>query len=126
MKPPCEIMVRHILPGLRSAIAKELHEKYRANQSEISKMLGVSQPAVSQYMRHIRGSKMLKNDVVKKKISDVCEKITRNNLSYHDLMKEFCELCVIVRSERLICGLHKNEYRLGDCSFCDKTNPISS
>jgi predicted transcriptional regulator len=118
-------MVRHILPGLRSAVAVELRESYKLSQLDISNLLGVSQPAVSQYMRQIRGVRMLKNDAVRKNISNLCEKIYRNRIGYPEIMVEFCELCQLIRRERLVCGMHKNEYDVGDCMNCVKVRNAS-
>ena len=58
MKPYCEIIVKDVLPGLRSAVAKELAEEYKLNQSEIARLLGVSQASISQYLRKLRGKEM--------------------------------------------------------------------
>ncbi|HUI40108.1 MAG TPA: helix-turn-helix domain-containing protein [Methanothrix sp.] len=49
MKFPCEIIVWDVLPSIRAAIAKEL-VKRGISQKEVSQMLGITPPAVSQYV----------------------------------------------------------------------------
>ena len=55
LKPPCEFAVRYILPAIRFMIAKTLIEKYGFSQSAVAEILGVTQPAVSYYVRSRRG-----------------------------------------------------------------------
>lgn len=51
LKPFCEVMLH---PALRALIAKELAEHYNFTQAQIAAKLGVTQPAVSQYLRLLR------------------------------------------------------------------------
>ncbi len=37
MRPPCEIVVRYVLPTFRSLVAKELIEKYSMSQQAAAK-----------------------------------------------------------------------------------------
>ena len=48
MRLDCEIISQDFLPVLRSAIAKEL-ASMGLNQKQVADILGISQPAVSQY-----------------------------------------------------------------------------
>lgn len=120
MKPVCEVMVQHIFPALRASIAKELMNEYKLNQSEISKLLGVSQPAISQYMRQLRGEnkKIVENAIVAEEIKKICRKISTGSLKSVDLMNEFCGICKIMTKNKIICDLHKQMYDIGDCSCC--------
>ena len=56
MKPPCEVIVKQILPAIRAALVKDLMERHKLNQVEIAERLGITQPAVSQYRSQLRGS----------------------------------------------------------------------
>ena len=49
MHPPCELMVETFLPAMRGLVAHELAKK-GFSQSKISKLLGVTQPAINQYL----------------------------------------------------------------------------
>ena len=57
MKLYCEIVAKEILPSLRALVAKSLIEKYKLTQQDAAKRLGLTQGAISQYTRNIRGVK---------------------------------------------------------------------
>ncbi len=57
MKPPCEIVVWYLIPGIRSVLAKELFS-LGMKQKEISAVLDITQPAVSQYLSDKRGNEV--------------------------------------------------------------------
>jgi len=44
-------MAQKILPSLRAMIAIKLQEDYGMNQSEVAKKLGLSQPAVLEWLK---------------------------------------------------------------------------
>ncbi|MCX6816021.1 MAG: helix-turn-helix domain-containing protein [Candidatus Aenigmarchaeota archaeon] len=82
-----------MLPSLRAEIARELSLSHKLNQKEVAQLLGVSQPAVSQYLRRIRGKKReIYNENVQKEIKILCEKII-NGMPKQDLENELYNLC---------------------------------
>ena len=56
---PAEIESKSLIPALRAILAKDLAKKYNIREDEISQMLGVTQAAVSNYIRGIRGDPKL-------------------------------------------------------------------
>ena len=58
MKPFCEVIVTTVLPAIRSLITKELLNTYNLTQKEAAHLLGLTQPAISQYNRESRGFKV--------------------------------------------------------------------
>ena len=52
---PAEIESKTLIPALRAILAKNLAEKHNVREDEISKMLGVTQAAISNYIRGTRG-----------------------------------------------------------------------
>jgi len=56
MKLPCEQMVEK-LPVIRSLITNEIINTFGLTQEQTAKKLGISQPAVSQYLAGLRGRK---------------------------------------------------------------------
>jgi hypothetical protein len=123
MKPYCEIVAKNVLPVMRSAVAKELMS-YGLNQTEIAKKLGVSQAAVSQYLRYIRGKSktktknIMKNETVLKEVRELCKKIRDNSLNRMELSNEVCNICRLIRKEKLLCDEHKGIYGLDNCKRC--------
>lgn len=56
MKLPCEILVEK-LPVIRAMITNEIVNTFGLTQKEAAKKLGITQPAVSQYLAGLRGRK---------------------------------------------------------------------
>ena len=52
---PAEIESKTLIPALRAILAKNLSENHDVREDEISKMLGVTQAAISNYIRGTRG-----------------------------------------------------------------------
>jgi len=117
MRPICESFVK-ITPALRSTIARMLIEKYNLNQAEVAQKLGVSQPAVSQYLKNVRGmqSKMLRSSAVEEEVRKTCEKMIKENKT---LYVEFCSLCKSLRSRRLVCAMCGPQTSRELCAVCD-------
>ncbi len=94
MKCDCEIAAKYILPALRSIIAKNLI-KIGLSQNEISKKLGLTQPAISQYLRMKRGKKLLTamDEATKKEIDEISKKIAFTDLSEEEIKEFFCRIC---------------------------------
>ncbi len=99
MKIFCEVMVQDILPATRALLAKELIEKYKMTQQGVALRLGVSQGAISQYLRSVRGQnvKQITND---KKIMDTVHALAARVASTNEktlpvmtIYDEICELC---------------------------------
>ena len=52
---PAEIESKTLIPALRAILAKNLAGNHNIREDEISKMLGVTQAAISNYIRGTRG-----------------------------------------------------------------------
>lgn len=98
MKHDVEIMAE-ILPSVRAEIARELIFSYKLTQSDVSKVLGVSQPAVSQYVRQIRGTKVMYDGALRQQIKSLCEKLV-NEKTQVDIENELYNIArFVVRSK---------------------------
>jgi len=89
MKPPCEIVVKEILPSIRRELVLELHKR-GYNQVTIANLLGLTKSAVNQYIKNIRGTKYkgnFKNSI--KQMADQIEKQDKKD----QLINSFCNLC---------------------------------
>jgi predicted transcriptional regulator len=122
MKPVCEVMVQHIFPSVRAIISRELIYEYKLNQNEVARLLGVSQPAISQYLRQLRGDRktLLDNEHVSSEVKKLCKRIYDEKLDRVTLMSEFCKLCNIITNKGLVCQIHNEMYKLKDCCLCTK------
>lgn len=123
LRPPCELVVRYVLPAFRSLVAKELVEKYSFSQVAAAEKLGTTQAAVSYYLDSKRGEKRIKQlesiTVVQSVASETAKGIANGKTSSTDAMMQFCKLCIILRTEDIVCELHKDSISLPEtCKLC--------
>ncbi len=95
MKAPCENVVWYVLPAIRSELAKELAKVM--SQKEISKILGITQAAVSQYVSNKRGSKIKLSDDARAAIADLADDIA--SVGTGDPTLKICEVCKKIRED---------------------------
>lgn len=111
MKPPCIIVVRYILPAIRVLIAKELVEKHGLKRVRAAEKMGITPAAVTQYLKKVRGETKVKmvedSDEAVKIISDLANNIAKDEASPYDVLQNICKICQIMRSQGLLCELHK-------------------
>lgn len=106
MKSPCEVIVWNVLPSIRAALAEEL--VFRGiSQKDVSKMLGITPPAVSQYVSKKRGYRIEFGDDVKAAISRLADDMTQNNAD--DLAERICEICKMARGDEIVCIMDKSK-----------------
>ena len=72
MKPPCEIVVWYVIPAIRSELAKELLN-LGMKQKDVSELMDITQPAVSQYITDKRGSGIKLDERVAGLIPDLAQ-----------------------------------------------------
>ena len=77
MKPPCEIVVWYVIPAIRSELAKELLN-LGMKQKDVSELMDITQPAVSQYITDKRGSGIKLDDDVRKMMPE----LLRNSMNF--------------------------------------------
>lgn len=111
MKPPCIIVVRYILPAIRVLIARELVEKHGLKRVRAAERMGITPAAVTQYLKKVRGETKVKmvedSDEAVKIISDLANNIANDEASPYDILQNICKICQIMRSQGLLCEMHK-------------------
>ncbi|WP_455644766.1 transcriptional regulator [Methanosphaera sp.] len=118
MKPPCEIVVWYVIPSIRSKLAKELL-KLGMKQKEISELLDITQPAVSQYISDKRGHELDFNPIVEQYIKDMAKDMKTGELKPIDLIPRFCHICKTIKTQEVLCQLHKEKVNIPDhCNVC--------
>ena len=110
---PAEIESKTLIPALRAIIAKTLAEKHEIREDVISKMLGVTQAAISNYIRGTRGDpelikKLLAEKQVSEMIYDICDNLSSDNAYTPSSLSKFIGLCNYIKSSLLICDIHHN------------------
>jgi len=106
MKSPCELIVWHLLPAIRSELAKAI-KKERFTQKEIAEKLGITPAAVSQYMSEKRGHDIEFPDNIKEMIKALAKRIVEEDLSEFVIMQEICMICLEARKSEILCGIHR-------------------
>ena len=110
---PAEIESKTLIPALRAILAKKLAEEHNIREDEISKMLGVTQAAVSNYIRGTRGDpSLIAKLLAEKQVSTLINELTYNlssDMAYTpSSLSKFIGLCNYIKSSLLICEIHHN------------------
>jgi len=110
---PAEIESKTLIPALRAILSKKLAVDYKIREDEISKMLGVTQAAVSNYIRGTRGDpqliqKLLSEDQVVKMLNDLSDGLASDRAYTPSSLSKFIGLCNFIKSSLLICDIHHN------------------
>jgi uncharacterized protein len=124
MKPPCEVIVWYVIPTIRAELAKEL-VKMGMSQKEISMRLGITQSAVSQYIKDKRGKGIPINKEVRKGIKTLAKQVM-SEPNPNNTIPGLCMVCAIVKSNGSLCDLHrKDDASLEGCDVCFATGKLN-
>jgi predicted fused transcriptional regulator/phosphomethylpyrimidine kinase/predicted transcriptional regulator len=123
MRPPCEIVVKRLLPLLRALVAQELMTVYGWTQSQTARKLGVTQPAVSSYLSLLESEETSRFDMedLKALAKRIAEGLATGEMSLSDTVMEVCSLCIKLKSGGFVCSLHKQlvpDLREESCEVC--------
>ena len=124
---PAEIESKSLIPGLRAILAKDLAKKHNIREDQISQMLGVTQAAISNYIRGIRGDpklieKLLEEKQVATMITEISDNLASDKAYTPSSLSKFIGLCNYIKSSLLICDIHHNlESNIDDeiCKECE-------
>jgi predicted transcriptional regulator len=106
MKPVCEIIVGRILPTIRAMVVKDLIKRYKLSQVEVAKKLGITQPAVSQYVGAMRGKgeiEKILSRTVGKDIKNLSDDIASGKLKQAEVIKRYCAICKEIKRKEVLC-----------------------
>ena len=126
---PCELAVRVVVPSLRALVAKELTRTYFLKQQEIASALGVTQSAVSQYVRSVRGKTLDLDGIapIGRIVKETAESVSKNEASAAYINRQYCQACRLIREGRLLCALHRKfdpDFEIEDCTACLPSNTM--
>jgi hypothetical protein len=127
MKPYCVVVVKYVLPAMRVMMMNDLIENHGFRKIEVADKMAISPAAVTQYSRGSRGSHFLKelsgSKKIMEKISEMTQSISNDEANIDVIIDRMCEICGLIRNEKLLCNLHMNEFpgsELDDCMICLK------
>ena len=109
MLMPCEIAVKCVVPVIRAMITQELIHEYGLKQEETGNLLGITQAAVSQYLRKARGTALdlQQEEEIARLIKEIATVIHDEGTSSMETRSKICNVCETIRKERLMCKPHK-------------------
>ncbi|MGC8849603.1 MAG: thiamine-phosphate synthase family protein, partial [Candidatus Bathyarchaeia archaeon] len=112
MRTPCEIAVKEYIPMLRAIIAEKLIRDHGWTQRRTSETLGLTQPAVSGYLRTLRkwrGSAGLNPGEIEGLAEGLAEALSRGGIPSAKIVEETCRFCLSSRLGGTLCSLHKTK-----------------
>ena len=114
---PQELEVWYLLPSLRKEIAKTLVNEYELSQKKVAEIFGMTESAVSQYLKSKRANELKFSKSELEEIKKYANKIIQDKKNYH---KYLFELSKKMRGTKSLCDLHKkrDSSLKSDCSLC--------
>ncbi len=113
---PQEIEVWYVIPAIRRELARAMVRK-GLTQKKISERLGVTEAAISNYMKSKRASGVEFTDELMTEIACSAESIVSGSC----VVKETQRLCDICKSSMTLCRIHKRYGAPGEnCRVCLK------
>ncbi len=109
MRPPCEVVVKDVLPAIRAMLVKELIERHQLSQVEVARKLGITQPAVSQYLSELRGSsyaRLFKRREITRPMRELSNAIARGEVRHSRVIQMYCNICKKMKMKEILCVLH--------------------
>ncbi len=109
MKTPCEIVVWYVLPTIRREIAKELVDTFRMKQVDVGHLFGVTDAAISQYLKKKRGGNVWieSSENYPKFLEEIKVSAKRIYDKDSDIAKEMCRLCRCIKNIGILAEVYK-------------------
>ncbi len=122
---PSEIEAKSLIPAVRAILAKKLIKEYALKEEDVAKVLGITQAAVSNYVRGTRGdidliSKLESVREVMRMIDDIAKDLSTNKAYTPSTLARFVGLCNYMRYTLIICDVHHSIESNIDETICEQ------
>ncbi len=108
MKTPSEVIVWYILPIIRRDLAKELATSYRMKQADVGRLFGVTDAAISQYIKNKRGACALVES--SPHYGALCDEVRKSASAIYsgetEVITELCRLCECSKTSGLLLEIY--------------------
>lgn len=122
---PSEIEAKSLIPAVRAILAKKLIGEYSLKEEDVARDLGITQAAVSNYVRGTRGdidliSKLESVREVMRMIDDIAKDLSTNKAYTPSTLAKFVGLCNYMRYTLIICDVHHSIESNIDEQICEQ------
>jgi predicted transcriptional regulator len=122
---PSEIEAKSLIPAVRAILARKLIREYSLKEEDVAKDLGITQAAVSNYVRGTRGdteliSKLESVREVMRMIDDIAKDLSTNKAYTPSTLAKFVGLCNYMRYTLIICDVHHSIESNIDEQICEQ------
>lgn len=122
---PSEIEAKSLIPAVRAILAKKLIKEYSLKEEDVARVLGITQAAVSNYVRGTRGdveliSKLESVREVMRMIDDISKDLSTNKAYTPSTLAKFVGLCNYMRYTLIICDVHHTMEADIDEQICEQ------
>jgi uncharacterized protein len=122
---PSEIESKLLIPAIRAILSKEMVIEKGLKEEEVARMLGITQAAVSNYLRGIRGdneliSKLMSLSEIMSMIKEISNDLSTNRAYTAKTLSKFIGLCNYMRYSLIICDAHHSLERNIDEKVCEQ------
>ena len=126
---PSEIESKLLIPAVRAILSKELVVEKGLKEDEVARMLGITQAAVSNYLRGTRGdneiiSKLTSLSEIMSMIKEISADLSTNKAYTAKTLSKFIALCNYMRYSLIICDAHHSLERNIDEKVCEQCKII--
>tara|TARA_B100000315_G_scaffold213261_1_gene211093 strand:- start:124 stop:480 length:357 start_codon:yes stop_codon:yes gene_type:complete len=114
---PQEIEVWYLIPALRKELSKIFIKDHNLAQKKAAELLGISEAAVSQYVKEKRGKEMKFTKSELEEVKYTAAKILKDK---KHSMKYLYEACIAFRGSKTICNFHRKHHKdlPAKCTIC--------
>ncbi|TLX91667.1 MAG: helix-turn-helix domain-containing protein [Thaumarchaeota archaeon] len=126
---PSEIESKLLIPAVRAILSKELVSEKGLKEEEVARLLGITQAAVSNYLRGTRGdneliSKLILQYEIMGMIKEISDDLSTNRAYTAKTLSKFIALCNYMRYSLIICDAHHSLESNIDEKVCEQCKVI--
>jgi len=126
---PSEIESKLLIPAVRAILSMELVTEKGLKEEEVARLLGITQAAVSNYLRGTRGdneliSKLVSLREIMSMIKEISDDLSTNRAYTAKTLSKFIALCNYMRYSLIICDAHHSLERNIDEKVCEQCKVI--
>jgi uncharacterized protein len=126
---PSEIEAKSLIPAIRSILARKLIKEFHLKEEDVARVLGVTQAAISNYIRGTRGDTQLAAKLgavqeIRRMVDDIARDLAANKAYTPSTMAKFVQLCNYMRYTFIICDVHHSIESNIDSKICEQCEVI--